>query len=90
MLDTIKHIDEGVTPTGPTAKRWGITFENRDNDLPPYASSPYLEYRVAPQPGMRAPGPLRVVVDTVSNAIYYTWTHYGQSGDPPLFEFGDL
>jgi hypothetical protein len=27
-------------------------------------------------------GPLRVVVDSVSEAIYYTWTHYGQAGDP--------
>ena len=86
LNDTLTHIDSGTVPTDATARRWGIRFNNRDGDLPGASgsNSPYLEYRVAPPPGVNGAGPLRVVVDSQTGETYYTWTHYGDSGDPPF------
>jgi RHS repeat-associated protein len=85
---TMKHIDDGTTPTGPTETRWGVPFRNRDGDLPggQFENSPYKEYRVAAQPGQSGAGPNRVVVNTQTGEAYYTWTHYGDSGDPPFVQ----
>jgi guanyl-specific ribonuclease Sa len=83
VLRTLEHIDAGTVPSG-LSRRWGVRFNNRDGDLPGARSqaSPYREYRVAPPPGTRLPGPMRVVVDSATRAIYYTWTHYGDGGFP--------
>ncbi|RYX92657.1 MAG: hypothetical protein EOO28_21560 [Comamonadaceae bacterium] len=83
LEDTVAHIEAGTVPVGPTAFRWGIPFYNKDGDLPggKFANSPYLEYRVAPQQGSGA-GPYRVVVNSLTGEIYYTWTHYGDNGVP--------
>ena len=82
--DTLAHIDAGNVPTGATARRWGIPFRNRGGDLPGGQGdlSPYREYRVAPPPGVNGAGPLRVVRNEDTGETYYTWTHYGDSGDP--------
>ncbi|WP_326952260.1 RHS repeat-associated core domain-containing protein [Amycolatopsis sp. NBC_01286] len=82
--DTLANIDAGTVPGGATARRWGIQFRNRDGDLPGAQgdASPYREYRVSPPSGVRGAGPLRVVRNSDTGATYYTWTHYGDSGDP--------
>lgn len=84
VLNTIKHIDAGTRPTGSLAKRWGIKFENRKEDLPgpTGADSPYLEYRVAPSPGTTGAGANRIVVNKHTGEMYYTWTHYGDNEGP--------
>ncbi|HEY0778073.1 MAG TPA: RHS repeat-associated core domain-containing protein, partial [Gemmatirosa sp.] len=53
LSQTLQHIDNGTTPTGPTATKWGTKFKNYNGDLPGAsgASSPYKEYRVSPTPG---------------------------------------
>jgi guanyl-specific ribonuclease Sa len=79
--DTIGNIDTDTVPTDATATRWGIDFENRNEDLPP---GDYLEYRVQPPPGVKGAGPLRVVVNEETGSMYYTWTHYGDNGYPPF------
>lgn len=81
--DTLSHIDAGTVPSGPTSKKWGTKFENKEGRLPGAsgADSSYTEYRVAPPSGKGA-GPLRVVVDGSNGSMYYTWTHYGTAGDP--------
>jgi RHS repeat-associated protein len=81
---TLANIDAGTVPSDATARRWGIPFRNRDGDLPGAQGnqSPYLEYRVAPPAGTPGAGPLRVVVNAQTGEIYYTWTHYGDSGSP--------
>ncbi len=83
LRDTLAHIDAGTVPTGPTATKWGMKFKNWAGDLPGASgpSSPYREYRVAPPSGSGA-GPLRVVRNSQTGETYYTWTHYGDSGDP--------
>jgi guanyl-specific ribonuclease Sa len=86
LNDTLSHIDAGTVPSGSTARRWGVQFKNWGGDLPGPSgpSSPYREYRVAPPPGVGGAGPLRVVRNTQTGEVYYTWTHYGDSG-PPAF-----
>lgn len=81
---TLKHIDAGTVPQGGTRLKWGDRFENRLRDLPggQYHQSPHREYRVAPPPGTSNAGKRRIVVDGSSGAVYYTWTHYGDSGAP--------
>ncbi|WP_246094957.1 ricin-type beta-trefoil lectin domain protein [Streptomyces roseicoloratus] len=85
---TLSHIDAGTVPTGPTARRWGIPFRNREGNLPggQGSSSPYREYRVEPPPGTPGAGPLRVVRNDQTGETYYTWTHYGDSGDPAFVQ----
>ncbi len=86
LLCALRHIENGTKPTGALSRKWGTCFRNRNLDLPgPCAkSSPYLEYRVAPKPGTVGAGARRVVVDCQTGEMYYTWTHYGQSGAPPF------
>lgn len=81
---TVEFIDSGTKPSGMLAKNWGTPFKNWGGDLPGSVGnqSPYLEYRVAPPPGIAGAGPLRVVYDPSTGEMYYTWTHYGDSGDP--------
>ena len=81
---TIGYIDSGTTPSGALAKNWGTSFKNWGGDLPGGVGdqSPYQEYRVASPPGTAGVGPLRVVYDPDSGATYYTWTHYGDAGEP--------
>lgn len=84
LSQTIKHIDAGTKPTGSLAKKWGTKFKNWNGDLPGAKgeASPYVEYRVAPTTGNSGAGPLRVVVNQETGAMYYTWTHYGDMGMP--------
>lgn len=86
LTDTLSHIDAGTKPTGPTGVKWGSKFKNWAGDLPgPKGdASPYAEYRVAPPPGMNGAGTLRVVYNSASFEVYYTWTHYGDTGNPPF------
>jgi guanyl-specific ribonuclease Sa len=72
-------------PTDATSVSWGRKFKNWGGDLPGAQGdpSPYQEYRVQPTSGSGA-GPLRVVRDTTTGETYYTWTHYGDSGNPPF------
>jgi hypothetical protein len=53
ILETIRHIDAGTTPTGSIATKWKTKFKNWAGDLPggKGQDSPYLEFRVAPPPG---------------------------------------
>ena len=73
-------------PSGALAKNWGTQFKNWGRDLPGATGqvSPYLEYRVAPPAGTAGAGPNRIVVNSQTGEIYYTWTHYGDTG-PPAF-----
>jgi guanyl-specific ribonuclease Sa len=80
VFDTLSHINSGTVPTGPTGKRWGIPFENREGHLPLKDADgnliDYFEYRVAPVPGAQGAGTERIVTGT-DGARYYTGTHYG-------------
>ncbi|GAA1228206.1 hypothetical protein GCM10009676_08150 [Prauserella halophila] len=84
LADILAHIDVGTKSSGSTAKKWGANFKNRSGYLPEAKGehSPYHEYGVAPPPGTAGPGPLRVVRNSQSREVYYTWTHYGDSGSP--------
>jgi guanyl-specific ribonuclease Sa len=85
---TVGYIDSGTTPSGALATKWGVPFKNWDRHLPGGVGreSPYLEYRVAPPPGTSGAGPLRVVNNPQTGHMYYTWTHYGDTGYPPFVQ----
>jgi RHS repeat-associated protein len=87
LLQTLSHIDASTTPRGRLARNWGAPFRNRAGDLPGGrgSASPYVEYRVAPTSG-RAAGTLRVVVDRQTGEMFFTWTHYGDTGSPPFVQ----
>jgi guanyl-specific ribonuclease Sa len=84
VLRSLAHIDAGTTPSGPLAIKWGAPFKNWSGDLPgPQGpASPYREYRVAPTTGSSSAGTQRIVVNSQTGEVYYTWTHYGDSGSP--------
>ncbi|ACD23516.1 ribonuclease [Clostridium botulinum] len=79
LLDSLKHVDDGTIPNGNLSRRWAIPFRNRDGDLP---SGSYREYRVAPPLGITNAGPRRIVKNIDTGEVYYTWTHYGDAGEP--------
>lgn len=85
---TVGYIDSGTTPSGGLAKNWGAPFRNWNGDLPGGVgeNSPYEEYRVSPPAGTSGAGPLRVVYNPDTGDMYYTWTHYGDSGYPPFVQ----
>ena len=88
VLETLNHIDAGTQPTNPTMRtHWGVQFENREGYLPGRSrtASPYREYRVAPEPGNTRAGARRLVVDTITGEIFYTWTHYRPQGGASAF-----
>lgn len=83
VLDTLSHIDSGTTPSDSDRQtKWRITFRNNEGHLP--NSGSYKEFTVRPPVGSRTRGARRIVLDTVSNAVYYTWTHYGTAGGVPF------
>jgi hypothetical protein len=88
VMLTLGHIDAGTKPTGALAKKWGTPFKNWGGDLPGMqgAKSPYLEYRVAPSAGSAGAGTNRIVVNSQTVDMYYSWTHYGDTGDPAFVQ----
>jgi RHS repeat-associated protein len=88
LLNTLRHIDNGTVPTGPLSTSWGRQFRNWGGDLPGAQgpASPYKEYRVAPPAGVAGAGPNRIVVNSQTGEMYYTWTHYGDAGDPAFVQ----
>jgi guanyl-specific ribonuclease Sa len=88
VLETLQHIDAGTQPTGPLAKKWRAQFKNWSGDLPgPRGeSSPFREFRVEPAPGTAGAGPRRIVTNPQTREVFYTWTHYGDSGEPAFVQ----
>ena len=88
VLDTLAHIDAGTEPGGAIAKKWGTQFKNSEGELPGArgAASPYREYRVAPSPGTNGAGLQRIVVNSSTGDVYYSWTHYGDAGAPAFVQ----
>jgi hypothetical protein len=87
-LSTLRHIDAGTKPTGDLAKKWGTQFKNWSGDLPGAqgAASLYREYRVAPSAGTTGAGTNRIVVNSQTGEVYYTWTHYGDTAKPAFVQ----
>lgn len=81
-MATLGHIDDGTVPTDRTRYRWGVDFSNKEQYLP--TNGVYKEYRVEPPAGTTNGGTRRIVTNIQTGEIYYTWTHYGQAGDPPF------
>lgn len=80
-----KVVFEGDIDLGPTLKRIkagekfphrndGAVFGNRERRLPQKPSGYYREY-VVPTPGVRGPGPQRLVIGR-EGEVYYTADHY--------------
>jgi hypothetical protein len=81
VFDTLAHMDAGTVPTDIRANRWGIPFGNREGFLP---AGNYREYTVIPDPATTNRGVRRIVKEIDTEATYYTWTHYGNTGNPPF------
>jgi hypothetical protein len=86
LRSTMSHLDAGTKPTGALKKKWGTKFKNYNGDLPGKSGvgSPFREYRVAPGLGEAGAGTRRVVVNSETGEVFYTWTHYGDTGNPPF------
>ncbi|WP_245749905.1 RHS repeat-associated core domain-containing protein [Marinobacter zhejiangensis] len=84
LLSTLSHIDAGTKPSGKLARKWGVTFKNWEGNLPGAKGndSPYQEFRVQPAVGEKGAGTRRIVRNRISGETYYTWTHYGDTGNP--------
>lgn len=41
-----------------------------------------MEYRVAPPAGSKNAGTRRIVKNVDTGEMFYTWTHYGDAGNP--------
>jgi guanyl-specific ribonuclease Sa len=70
------HIENGIVPPwlrGDRIGKWGSPFKNQEQLLPP---GTYSEYDVPPLPGVRPPGPERIVQEA-GGASYWTWDQYG-------------
>jgi guanyl-specific ribonuclease Sa len=83
IQNSLSHLDAGTQPPDIDPRGWGRVFRNNAGDLPgtPGAGG-YREYDVHPAPGILNRGPRRLVVSDSGGSIYYTWTHYGDSGLP--------
>jgi len=85
-LDQISRVRPGPRPGSVKAVRWATEFNNRPlrgqtvPELPAKPAGYYHEYRVVPVNATRA-GALRIVTGS-NGEVYYTWTHYGGSGQP--------
>jgi len=85
-LGQISGVRPGPRPGSVKAVRWATEFNNRPlrgqtvPELPAKPAGYYHEYRVVPVNATRA-GALRIVTGS-NGEVYYTWTHYGGSGQP--------
>ncbi|MEP7220893.1 MAG: RHS repeat-associated core domain-containing protein, partial [Bacteroidota bacterium] len=81
--ETVEHINNGTKPSGKLGKKWSTIFKNNGGDLPGEqgVDAGFKEYRVAPGSGS---GNVRRIVTGPDGAMYYTWTHYGDTGNPPF------
>ena len=86
VKQTLDAIDKGTVPvlTHNNGKRWAFPHQNRDGDLPgARGSGGYLEYYVEKDPASPTyHGSRRVVVHQTTKRRYYSWTHYGENGNP--------
>lgn len=81
MLLGARYYDPSV---GRFISRDPIRFAGGDQDLPGDAGGGgYKEYDVNP-PGPNGRDDKRLVVSGDGSRVYYTWTHYGDGGDPPF------
>lgn len=71
VADTLSRIEAGERLRFPND---GATFQNRERRLPPQRAGYYREW-VHPTPGLRGPGPQRIVTGQ-RGEIYYTPDHY--------------
>ena len=71
VASTVQRIEAGRLLDFPND---GSTFQNRERRLPRKSEGYYKEY-VHPTPGLRGPGPQRIVVGE-GGEIYYTPDHY--------------
>ena len=71
LNSTIKRIDKGIKFSH---RNDGAIFRNRENLLPIKTESYYREF-VHPTPGIKGPGPQRIIYGECDE-IYYTPDHY--------------
>lgn len=70
----------GTNGFGDTGK-WGTRFGDGEGNLP---LGSFLEYYVRAENGNRKFGLRRICKHVATGRLYYTWTHYGEQGDPPF------
>ena len=65
---------------------WGESHGNYQGRLPGIrGGGGYKEYYVEPGPGQTPPGPRRLVKKESSGRLFYSNTHYGDSGNPAYY-----
>ncbi|MCW6111078.1 ribonuclease domain-containing protein [Clostridium sporogenes] len=79
VLNILKCIDSGTKLSSSLVKKWGIKFGNYQGELP---NGKYREFRVSPPAGTKNAGVRRIVGNIETGELYYTWTHYEDTGKP--------
>jgi guanyl-specific ribonuclease Sa len=81
------HQIDSAASKAPWKGKWGVPHGNNEGNLPgvPGAGG-YKEYYVEPLPGATNSGLKRVVVSDADGSAYYTWTHYGDQGEPAFVQ----
>lgn len=83
--DALKVFDGKPNAVNDWGGKWGDTFSNNGGDLPGVRrGGGYKEYYVRKPAGEGGWGARRLVVSDATGFIYYTWTHYGDNGNPPF------
>ena len=90
VVDALRHINLGTTPPWLHPNAHGI-FGRPYRNLPtangdflpglPGAGG-YSEYDVTPPVGITTRGPRRILQEIITGHLYYTNTHYGDTGQP--------
>ena len=93
VLNTLSHLATGRIPVWLHPNANGVfgrpfrNFPTANGDFLPGTpgAGGYVEYDVPPPPGVLDRGPRRVVGDLATGNLYYTNTHYGDSGQPSFW-----
>lgn len=93
VIDAIRHINAGTIPPWLHPQARGIFGRPYRNLVTPNGdflpgspgSGGYVEYDVLPPVGVLKRGPRRIVQEIATGKLYYTDTHYGDSGLPSFW-----
>lgn len=79
---TLEYIEARADRHPNRTTNWGVKFENRKGNLPLAEDGAYLEFFVNPTPGVKGVGERRIMINRFMREVYYTSTHYGDTGSP--------
>jgi hypothetical protein len=86
LLRTLGHIDAGYHSYWTAGSEVGHAVQELGRRPARCARSFFAVLGVPRGPGTSGAGPLRVVSNPQTGEIFYTWTHYGDTGTPAFVQ----